>query len=115
MPIETLRIHALPQFLDAAAGGKAVRDSPVQHFFVLFKKNVRGDLIHTKKDVVLDHILKPVGQQAGKVNGYVLSCLGPGILPFLRQEQNSTKLIYFTRQREEGFQERIFFFRKLLK
>ena len=36
-----------------------------------------GDLIHAEEDVVPDHILKPVGQQAGEVNGYVLSGLSP--------------------------------------
>src|SRR5699024_9234347 len=51
----------------------------VQQVFVLFKKTVHGDLIHAKEDVVLDYILKPVGQQAGKANGYGLSGLGPGI------------------------------------
>ena len=38
-----------------------------------------GDLIHAEEDVVPDHILKPVGQQAGEVNGYFLSGLGLGI------------------------------------
>ena len=31
-------VHALPQFLDTAAGGKAVRDGTVQQVFILFKK-----------------------------------------------------------------------------
>ena len=62
MPIETLRIHALPQFLDAATGGKAVRDGTVQQVFILFKKTVHGDLVHAKEDVVLDHILEPVSR-----------------------------------------------------
>ena len=35
---DVLPIHALPQFLDAATGGKAVRDGPAQQVFVLFKK-----------------------------------------------------------------------------
>ena len=71
--------HALPQFLDAATGGEAVRDGTVQQVFILFKKTVHGDLVHAKEDVVLDHILKPVGQQVGEVNGYFLSGLGLGI------------------------------------
>ena len=74
-----LPFHALPQFLDAAAGGKAVRDGPAQQVFVLFKKTVHGDLVHAEEDVVLDHIFKPVGQQAGEANGYFLSGLGLGI------------------------------------
>ena len=36
---DVLPIHALPQFLDAATGGKAVRDGPAQQVFVLFKKS----------------------------------------------------------------------------
>ena len=63
----------------AATGGKAVRDGPAQQVFVLFKKSVHTDLIHAEEDVVLDHIFKPVGQQASKANGYFLSGLGPGI------------------------------------
>ena len=63
---DVLPFHAFPQFLDAAAGGKAVRDGPAQQVFVLFKKSVHTDLIHAEEDVVLDHIFKPVGQQASK-------------------------------------------------
>ena len=35
---DVLPIHALPQFLDAATGGKTVRDGPAQQVFILFKK-----------------------------------------------------------------------------
>ena len=76
---DVLPIHALPQFLNAATGGKAVKDGSAQQVVVLFKKTVHGDLVHAEKDVVLDHILKPVGQQAGEANRYVLSGLGLGI------------------------------------
>jgi hypothetical protein len=74
-----LPFHALPQSLDTAAGGKAVRDSPAQQVFVLLEKPIHGNLVHTKEDVVLNHIFKPVGQQAGEANGYFLSGLGLGI------------------------------------
>ena len=56
---DVLPVHALPQLLDAATGGKAVRDGTVQQVFILFKKSVHADLIHAEEDVVLDHILKP--------------------------------------------------------
>ena len=67
--------HSLPQFFGTAAGRKAILERVTQQFLILFKQSVRGDFIHSKEDIVLDHILKPVGQQSRKADRYTFSGL----------------------------------------